>query len=520
MRVEDVRFLLIDAAKHELDAIVTEQVFHSADFPIVLIAREEDDPIGMGIADGLPQPLLCGGKFGPRFKFGVLIEKELVTPDDESQLCGLLQPNQGLFATAGSQRRYGKQITVAASIVLNFFPKFDCPLSCCSVSPRRCGLNTVGLAGLVCVSSFSHLTARATPMSIMRWGQFPIEFLTSGPAYATLKFLIRCPQPLDPEWTWDFITQERPPFQVWMRNNYPPRFIRRLFHGHHFRKDHSEGIEEHYDVSNDFYELFLDKKYMFYTCADWRPDTTTIEQAQTNKANHIISLLEPKAGERILELGCGWGSMMKRVCEETGDKENLVGYTISKEQVRYNQEVNGFNVEYRNFITTEYPEAAYDKIYSIGAWEAVRPEDHAQLMAKLYKTLRPGGRAVIHFFCFNSDVRPASSLSGLIYFPGHVLSSYRFYVDEFEQAGFYISSRTVHDYRQTLRAWFDRLVENKEQALDLVGVETYNRYITFFPASWRYFQDGTGMLIRWVLEKPSAEGAPATRSESQQVAVS
>ena len=351
---------------------------------------------------------------------------------------------------------------------------------------------------------------------MLRYGRFIVDFLTSGAAFSVVRFLIKSPKPLDPEWTWNFITKERPPFHTWFRANYPPRFIRKLFHSRHLKQAHELGIEEHYDVSNDFYELFLDKKYMFYTCSDWYPDTETIEEAQTNKANHIISLLEPKAGERILELGCGWGSMMKRVCEETGDKENLTGYTISKEQVRYNQEVNGFNVEYRNFITTDYPDEAFDKIYSIGAWEAVRPDDHAQLMDKLYRTLRPGGRLILHFFCFNSDLRPASSLCGLIYFPGHVLSSHRFYMHDFERAGFNILGRTIHDYRQTLRAWFDRLVENKERAIELVGVETYNRYITFFPASWRYFQDGTGLLIRWKLEKP-LNGGPRQESANAQL---
>jgi cyclopropane-fatty-acyl-phospholipid synthase len=124
-------------------------------------------------------------------------------------------------------------------------------------------------------------------------------------------------------------------------------------------------------------------------------------------------------------------------------------------------------------------------------------------MEKLYRTLKPGGRLVLHFFCLTTDKRPANTLCGLIYFPGHLLSSYRFYLHDFEEVGFYVRRRTIHDYRPTLRAWFDRLVDNKERALELVGIETYNRYVTFFPASWRFFQDCTGMLVRWHLEKPA-----------------
>jgi cyclopropane-fatty-acyl-phospholipid synthase len=61
----------------------------------------------------------------------------------------------------------------------------------------------------------------------------------------------------------------------------------------------------------------------------------------------------------------------------------------------------------------------------------------------------------------------------------------------------------MHDYRPTLRAWFDRLVAHREEALRLVPVRVYNRYLTFFPTSWRYFNDHYGVVIRWVLEKPA-----------------
>ena len=74
--------------------------------------------------------------------------------------------------------------------------------------------------------------------------------------------------------------------------------------------------------------------------------------------------------------------------------------------------------------------------------------------------------------------------------------------ERFEEAGFRITHRSIHDYRPTLRAWFDNLVRRRDEALKLVDVHTYNRFLTFFPASWRYFQDNIGMVTRWILEKP------------------
>jgi cyclopropane-fatty-acyl-phospholipid synthase len=331
------------------------------------------------------------------------------------------------------------------------------------------------------------------------------ESMTYGVSYGALQTLIRTPEPLDGEATWKLITRELPPLFDWFRLNYPPAFTRRFLLAAKMKKDHVIGISKHYDVSNDFYELFLDKKYMFYTCADFHEDTKTLEEAQTNKANFICDLIDPKPGERILDLGCGWGSMMKRIYEATGDKENLVGYTLSKEQVTYNQEHHGFNVEFRNMITTDYPESHFDKIYSVGSWEAVRPNEIAPIAKKLYAALKPGGRMIKHYFMPPTETIPTGALAAQIFFPGSLTPSYRAHVHAFENAGFKILQRTIHDYRPTLRAWFDNLVANRERAIELVGVRTFNKYLVFFPGSWRFFYDCGVMLVRFVMEKPKEE---------------
>ncbi|NOY30429.1 MAG: class I SAM-dependent methyltransferase [Planctomycetes bacterium] len=331
---------------------------------------------------------------------------------------------------------------------------------------------------------------------------FPLEALIYGPSYAGLKNLIRSPQPLEAEPTWELITGNNPAAYDFVARHWPLRPLRWPLLRTKMKQDHVLGIAEHYDVSNDFYELFLDKKYMFYTCADFNRPEDTLEDAQQNKADFILNLIDPQPGDKILELGCGWGSMLRRIHQHTGDKENLFGITLSKEQVAYNQQHNGFQVEFDNFITRDYQAEFYDKIYSIGAWEHVRPKEVAPLAKKLYATLKPGGRLVNHFFCRLPEHLFATAICSQIYFPGSIGSAYRTLTKDFEEAGFRIAQRTIHDYRPTLRAWFDNLVANRERALELVDVQTYNRYLTFFPVSWRYFNDGLGMLVRWVLEKP------------------
>jgi cyclopropane-fatty-acyl-phospholipid synthase len=263
------------------------------------------------------------------------------------------------------------------------------------------------------------------------------------------------------------------------------------------------GIAEHYDVSNDFYELFLDKKYMLYSCADFVTGRETLEEAQSNKVRFIMNLLDPRPGERILELGCGWGGMLQEVCDRTGQPENAFGYTISRQQVEYNVQHRRCNVQFKNFITDELPREFFDSIYSAGAWEHVRPSDLRPTLEKLFAALKPGGKMVTHFFCRLERGLPVAALVAQIFFPGSATPSYPVQLRTAQEVGFRVVHQSLHDtYQDTLRHWFERLVANRDRAIELVGVSTYNKYVLFFPCSWKFFDDVQGVLLRIVLQKP------------------
>ena len=330
------------------------------------------------------------------------------------------------------------------------------------------------------------------------------ETLVFGPSYGIIKHMIRSPEPLDARATWDFITRPLSPVEDWIRLNYPPAFMRRLLLKYFLRPTHEAGIARHYDVSNDFYELFLDKKYMLYSCADYITGRETLEEAQTNKVEHILGLVDPRPDQKILELGCGWGGVLQEVFNRTGQRENLYGYTISREQVEYNIRHRGFNVEFKNFITEPVPVEFFDTIYSIGAWEHVRRRDLRPTLARLYRALKPGGKMVTHYFCGLQRGVPAAALVGQIFFPGSATPPYPEQIHAAKEAGFRNGHPSLHDtYPETLRHWFDRLVENRDRAIQLVGVTTYNKYVLFFPCSWKYFRDVQAILLRIVLEKPA-----------------
>jgi cyclopropane-fatty-acyl-phospholipid synthase len=241
---------------------------------------------------------------------------------------------------------------------------------------------------------------------------------------------------------------------------------------------------------------------MFYSCADFVNGANTLEEAQEVKARDVLRMLAPRPGERILDLGCGWGGMLKCIYEATKDKENLFGYTLSENQVAYNQEHGKFNVSLTNFVTTDYSRECFDKVYSIGAWEHVRPSEIPGLAQRLYRAIRPGGRLVQHFICFPADALPTAAIGSQLFFPGSMLAPYRHQIRSFEAAGFEVAEQTLHDYRKTLRAWFDNLVANRERAVALVGVHRYNEFLVFFPAAWRFHHDLEGVVVRIGLERP------------------
>jgi cyclopropane-fatty-acyl-phospholipid synthase len=328
------------------------------------------------------------------------------------------------------------------------------------------------------------------------------ETLAYGIAYALPFYYARSTRPVDADWLWPFVTRRQPAIVQGAIDSWPLAPLRPRILARFLDQSHAKGIEYHYDVSNDFYALFLDRRFMFYSCADFRSPQDTIEDAQLNKANHILSLIDPRPGEKIIELGCGWGSMMRHIHAATGDAENLSGLTLSRDQLAYVTGTLGLKAELADFITRDHGIAIYDKIYSIGSFEHIRPPDILPLYRRLHQALKPGGRAVFHFFSLNgSDPTPPSMIAGQAYFPGSTLSLHSDHLDWAQQAGFRLVHDSSHDYRPTLRAWYDRLVENREKAHELVGVQVVNKYLVFFASSWTLFDLGKATLHRLVLIK-------------------
>ena len=336
--------------------------------------------------------------------------------------------------------------------------------------------------------------------SVRRLSQFASDLVKRGPLYALANYRIHSSVPLDSVENWNFWNKPKPGWLESLVRAYPPESMRKAYLDSMLTQDHSSGIEAHYDVSNEFYTLFLDTEYKFYSCAEFLNDRDALEDAQRHKAEYLRALLKLNGHEKVLDLGCGWGGMLKYL-QETGHSGELTGFTLSIEQLVYARENLDLKVSLTNFITEPFDRAPYDRIFSIGALEHVRPAELEALYQKIYDALMPGGLAVHQFFSFERESYPVSAVLLQLFFPGSLLEIHHNHIKAAESAGFSITHDSIHDYKPTIRAWYDRLVENREKAQALVGLEVYNRYMTFFPIAWLFFQQKEANLHRIVMEK-------------------
>ncbi len=336
--------------------------------------------------------------------------------------------------------------------------------------------------------------------NLNRLFQFASNIGVQGPLYAIANARIHSPIPLEAVENWKFWNEPKSSWVESLARAYPPSSRRKAYLDSMLAQDHATGIESHYDISNEFYALFLDTEYKFYTCAEFLSDEETLEEAQENKAKYLLSLLNLNGNEKILDLGCGWGAMLKYL-QETGHYGELTGFTLSKEQLTYTREKLGLNVSLTNFITAPFENAPCDRILSIGALEHVKPQELKQLYEKIYNSLTPKGLAVHQFFSFERESYPASAILLQLFFPGSLLVIHRHHIEAAESVGFRITHDSIHDYKPTIKAWYERLVKNQEKSLELVGLEIYNRYMTFFPVAWLFFEQKEAELHRIVMEK-------------------
>lgn len=256
-----------------------------------------------------------------------------------------------------------------------------------------------------------------------------------------------------------------------------PRW-RRVVEGvrHSMLRD-AEVIGHHYDVSNRFYELVLGPS-MTYTCALYPHDGATLEEAQAAKYDLVCRKLGLRPGMRLLDVGCGWGGMVRHAAREYGVQ--VLGVTLSREQAAWaveavEREGLGHLAEIRHSDYRDVAEDGFDAVSSIGLTEHIGVDQYPAYFSFLRSRLRPQGRLLNHCITRhdNRSTRTGAFIDRYVFPDGELIGSGRVVTDA-QDAGLEVQhseNLRVH-YARTLEGWTANLVENWDEAVAEVGVGT------------------------------------------------
>lgn len=312
-----------------------------------------------------------------------------------------------------------------------------------------------------------------------------------------------------------------------------PEHARKLGPRHTPVRDQA-AIQFHYDVGNEFYKLWLDRR-MVYSCAYFRSPDYTLDQAQEAKLDHICRKLRLQPGQRLLDIGCGWGGLIMYAAENYG--VDATGITLSENQAALAREriqkaglADRCRVairDYRTLVTDD----AYDRIASVGMVEHVGLSHLPVYFESAYRALKPGGLFMNHGIVSLSEARPRSIGENIFrkfwkadafidkyVFPDGKLTASRDVIGAAEAAGFEVrdvESLREH-YAMTLRHWVRSLEEKTQEATALVGKHTFRVWRLYMAASANAFATAAINVLQTLLAKPDARGRsqiPLTRDD-------
>ncbi|MBL1090395.1 class I SAM-dependent methyltransferase [Streptomyces sp. NPDC001739] len=280
-----------------------------------------------------------------------------------------------------------------------------------------------------------------------------------------------------------------------------------------------EAISHHYDVGNDFYELVLGPS-MVYSCAYWAAPDATLADAQRDKLDLICRKLALKEDQRLLDVGCGWGSMVLHAAREYGVR--AVGITLSEEQATYARKriaEAGLadRVEIRVQDYREIKDEPFDAISSVGMAEHVGRARYAEYADALFALLRPGGRLLNHQIArrpvADEEAYRVDEFIDRYVFPDGELAPVGRTVAQLEEAGFEVRDVEAirEHYALTLRAWVANLERHWDAAVRLTSpgrARVWRLYMAASALSFERNRIGVNQVLAVRTPEPGASGLP------------
>ena len=259
-----------------------------------------------------------------------------------------------------------------------------------------------------------------------------------------------------------------------------------------FVKKSKSNVAHHYDISEKLYDLFLDKNRQ-YSCAYFKNENETIEQAQENKMNHIIKKLHLKPNLKVLDIGSGWGTLALEIAKQS--KCEVLGITLSKNQLEYSQKkAKEFNLENQvRFKLIDYRQLneKFDRVVSVGMLEHVGKKFFKKYFKSVSNFLNEDGVALIHTIGSVMTPRDPHPWISKYIFPGGYTPSLSELARPIENSDLIISDMEVlrMHYSHTLRNWKKRYMGKKEDILEMFDEKFFRM--------WEFYLAGCEMAFKW-----------------------
>lgn len=279
------------------------------------------------------------------------------------------------------------------------------------------------------------------------------------------------------------------------------------------QKTSSANVRHHYDLSNDFYRLWLDND-MHYSCAYFATPEDTLEQAQQNKLRHIAAKLDLKPGQRVLDIGCGWGGNALYIAS-VADVE-VVGVTLSVEQhALATQRARERGLEKRvRFELMDYRnvQGPFDRIVSIGMFEHVGIDHFVEYFAKIRDLLTPDGLALVHSIGRKGGPGQTGAWVRRYIFPGGYSPALSETLAAVEKAGLWVTDIEILrlHYAKTLREWENRFQSHRPEITSMMDERFCRMWEFYLIASELAFSHGKHMNFQLQLTR-NVDALPLTR---------
>ena len=272
-------------------------------------------------------------------------------------------------------------------------------------------------------------------------------------------------------------------------------------------------VSHHYDISESLYDLFLDANRQ-YSCAYFKNENDTLEQAQENKMNHITKKLNIRANQKVLDIGSGWGTLAIHIAQKTN--ASVTGITLSENQLAYSKkkakELNlGNQVEFKLADYRELNEK-FDRIVSVGMFEHVGRKFYRKYFNTVSKLLNDQGIALIHTIGSSNPPRNPQPWITKYIFPGGYTPSLSQIARPIEDSGLIISDMEVlrMHYAHTLRNWKERFLSNKTTVLEMFDEKFFRMWEFYLASCEMAFKWGDQVVFQLQLTKDNIS-APTTR---------